>query len=39
MPSRSMAGESFIICETFSSTVMRESRSSTRFSSGASAFW
>src|ERR1039458_8943767 len=38
MPSRSIAGESFIICEIFSSSVKRESRSSTRFSSGASAF-
>jgi hypothetical protein len=35
MPSRSIAGESLINCDTFSSSVMRESMSPTRFSIGA----
>ena len=38
MPSRSIGAESLIICETFSSSVMRERRSSTRFSVEASGF-
>jgi len=37
MPSRSIAGAAFIICDTFSSSVMRETKSSTRFSIGYEA--
>src|SRR6185369_2419183 len=38
MPRRSIAGAPFIICETFSSSVMRETRSSTRASIGRLGF-
>ncbi|HEV2669028.1 MAG TPA: hypothetical protein VG324_29195, partial [Blastocatellia bacterium] len=33
-----MGAAAFIICETFSSSVIRETRSSTRFSMGSEGF-
>src|SRR5438132_1108064 len=39
MPSRSIAGATSFICETFSSRVMRLTRSCTRTSNGRASFW
>jgi hypothetical protein len=39
MPSRSMAGATSFICETFSSSVMRDTRSAARCSNGSDVFW